>query len=259
MRLARWLRSRMRSLAWPWLALFVQATTTGCNAGEPESPKAWTPTEEERFAAQRASMVEEQLALRDVTSSPVLSAMLAVPRHRFVPPSLASHAYDDNPLPIGYGQTISQPYIVAIMTQLANAKSGDKVLEVGTGAGYQAAVLAKIVGQVYTIEIDPGLAKTAKKRLADMGYANVHVRAGDGYQGWPEEAPFDSILVTAAPNHVPQPLIDQLKVGGRLVIPVGDYYQQLRVITRTPTGVRDEPVFDVRFVPMTGEAERHGK
>lgn len=192
-----------------------------------------------------------------ISDEHVIRAMLETPRHRFVPPEEQAAAYEDRPLSIGHGQTISQPYIVAFMTQAARIRPGAIVLEVGTGSGYGAAVLARIAAEVYTIEIIPELAQSASERLETIGFDNVHVRAGDGYRGWPDKAPFDAIVVTAAPEHVPQPLIQQLAVGGRLVIPVGPEggVQQLKVITKTAEGVVTEDVLPVRFVPMTGEAQ----
>jgi protein-L-isoaspartate(D-aspartate) O-methyltransferase len=187
--------------------------------------------------------------------------MRKVPRHEFVPESVRRAAYDDRPLPIGQGQTISQPYIVALMTELARLTPESRVLEVGTGSGYQAAVLAELVAEVYTVEIVPELARRAEGDLTRLGYKNVYLRLGDGYLGWPELAPFDAIVVTAAPEKIPPPLLEQLKVGGRLVIPVGDYFQELKVVTRTAEGYREEIGGSVRFVPMTGRAqhEREGK
>src|SRR5262245_60835707 len=208
------------------------------------------------FAIERERMVEEQIEARGVRDSRVLAALRAVPRHEFVPPEERAHAYRDGPLPIGYGQTISQPYIVAVMTELLELSSDEKVLEIGTGSGYQAAVLAQLAREVYTIEIVPELARRAEADLHRLGYSNVQVRHGDGYRGWPEHAPFDAIVVTAAPEHVPQPLVDQLAVGGRLVLPVGDVFQDLVLVTRDAAGVRQDRLLGVRFVPMTGEAER---
>ncbi|MCK4856675.1 MAG: protein-L-isoaspartate(D-aspartate) O-methyltransferase [candidate division Zixibacteria bacterium] len=206
------------------------------------------------FYHQRQQMVKRQLAARDVVDSLVLAAMMTVPRHEFVPKSYRSQSYADGPLPIGYGQTISQPYIVAIMTQLAGIDSTSKVLEIGTGSGYQAAILAEIADSVYSIEIVEPLCRNADSVLTALGYGTVQVRCGDGYRGWPEEAPFDVVIVTAAPDHVPQPLVDQLEIGGRLVIPVGDRFQELMLVTRTEKGKIEKTIFPVRFVPMTGEA-----
>ena len=201
-------------------------------------------------------MVRKQIEARGVRDARVLDAMRSVPRHRFVPESQRGYAYDDRPLPIGEGQTISQPYIVALMTELAGVKPGDTVLEVGTGSGYQAAVLAQMGVKVYSIEIVEPLARRAKAVLDELGYGKrVELRRGDGYAGWPEHAPFDAILVTAAPPKIPEPLKQQLVVGGRLVIPVGKYFQSLLRITRTKDGFREESVIPVRFVPMTGKAQ----
>jgi protein-L-isoaspartate(D-aspartate) O-methyltransferase len=211
---------------------------------------------EKKLEDLRKQMVEKQIRARGVKDTRVLDALIRVERHHFVPQGLETAAYDDTPLSIGEGQTISQPYIVALMTELAKVQPTSKVLEVGTGSGYQAAVLAVLVKEVFTIEIIPSLGNQAKEKLKALGYDNVHVRVGDGYKGWPEEAPFDAIIVTAAPDHVPQPLVDQLKVGGRLVIPLGDFYQDLAVLTKTEKGVHQEKIIPVRFVPMTGEAEQ---
>jgi protein-L-isoaspartate(D-aspartate) O-methyltransferase len=208
-------------------------------------------------AGARDAMVRNQLEDRGISDPAVLAAMRLVPRHELVPAAARDQAYEDHPLPIGWDQTISQPYVVALMTELAELEPGERVLEVGTGSGYQAAVLAEIGVRVYSIEIVDPLARRAAADLARLRYGDrVEVRAGDGYRGWPEHAPFDAILVTAAPPEIPQPLVDQLAVGGRLVIPVGDIIQELRVIIRTETGVREEPGIPVRFVPMTGEAQR---
>ena len=201
-------------------------------------------------------MVATQIEARGIADPQVIRAMQEVPRHEFVPERLKSLAYSDGPLPIGDGQTISQPYIVAFMTKALKLMPHDKVLEIGTGSGYQAAVLAEIVDSVFTIEIIENLGKSGEARLMRLDYQNVFVRIGDGYQGWPEEAPFDAIIVTAAPDHIPQPLIDQLKIGGRLVIPVGAGIQELVRITKTTDGTKRENLLPVRFVPMTGEAEK---
>jgi len=208
----------------------------------------------DRFAGMRQRMVEEQIERRGVRDPRVLEAMRTVPRHLFVPAGLRDRAYDDAPLPIGDGQTISQPYIVAFMTEAARLKPGDRVLEVGTGSGYQAAVLAAVGAEVMSIEILPGLAERARQALAAAGFAKVKVRTGDGFRGWPEAAPFDAVVVTAAPDEVPPPLLGQLKVGGRLVIPVGTGTQELIRVTRTAKGYERESLLPVRFVPMTGEA-----
>jgi protein-L-isoaspartate(D-aspartate) O-methyltransferase len=213
------------------------------------------PEEPQAREQERLRMVSRQIESRDVRDPRVLRAMRAVPRHRFVPPSQAASAYDDRPLPIGYRQTISQPYIVALMSQLAQVKPGDTVLEVGTGSGYQAAVLAEMGVKVFSIEIVEPLAERAKKTLKELDY-DVTVRHGDGYAGWPEHAPFDAIVVTAAPPRIPEPLKEQLKVGGRLVIPVGKYFQSLVVVTRTKNRFVQEDVLPVRFVPMTGEVQK---
>ena len=202
-------------------------------------------------------MVERQLRPRGISDPRVVAAMLAVPRHVFVPAGLAASAYADTPLPIGLRQTISQPYIVAYMTGAAGLRPGSKVLEIGTGSGYQAAVLAEIASRVYTIEIVPELAAAARTRLAALGYDNIEVRSGDGYRGWPEQAPFDAIVVTAAPDHIPAALVEQLAVGARLVIPVGPdgALQAMTIVTKEANGAATEATFPVRFVPMTGEAQ----
>jgi protein-L-isoaspartate(D-aspartate) O-methyltransferase len=208
------------------------------------------------YAEARARMVREQIAARGVRDERVLAALGRVPRHELVPAELREHAYEDRPLPIGKGQTISQPYVVAYMTEQLALSGDERVLEVGTGSGYQAAVLAELAREVWSIEIVPELGERARADLARLGYRNVHVRIGDGYRGWPEHAPFDAIIVTAAPDHVPQPLVDQLAQGGRLVLPVGDWSQELLLVERDEQGVRRERLIDVRFVPMRGEAEQ---
>jgi len=194
-----------------------------------------------------------------VSNPAVLRAMRTVPRHKFIPESLADMAYEDRPLPIGQEQTISQPYVVAFMTEALKPDADDVVLEVGTGSGYQAAVLAEIVKDVYSIEIVPELGKNAERLLIELGYKNIHTRIGDGYKGWPDHAPFDGIIVTAAPDHVPQPLVDQLKPGGRMIIPVGPRgrVQELRLLVKQEDGSVNTTTLDlVRFVPMTGEADK---
>ncbi len=205
------------------------------------------------ISAARLRMVEEQISARGVEDPAVLAAMLTVPRHHFVPGAPAAAAYDDYPLPIGSGQTISQPYIVAYMTEAARVSPGDRVLEIGTGSGYAAAVLAEIAGEVYTIEIVPELAARAEATLDSLGYRNVHVRAGNGWLGWPEHAPYDAILVTAAPDRIPPALVEQLATGGRMVIPVGNLWQEMTIVERTADGVVERTTIPVRFVPMTGE------
>jgi len=241
----------MRRAAWVGLLLVaVSCQKSGHARADPPEPEA---REQERL-----EMVRTQIEARGVRDPAVLEAMREVPRHRFVPQSQRARAYQDRPLPIGNGQTISQPYIVALMTELAGVKPGDKVLEVGTGSGYQAAVLAQMGVELFSIEIIDALAKRSKATLAELGYAkNVELRHGDGYVGWPEQAPFDAIIVTAAPPKVPKPLKEQLKVGGRLIIPVGKRYQSLLKVTRTKNAFRGESVIPVRFVPMTGEAQAH--
>jgi protein-L-isoaspartate(D-aspartate) O-methyltransferase len=210
------------------------------------------------YTAERKRMVEEQLAApgRGITNRQVLKAMAAVPRHEFVPENVRKQAYADHPLPIGHNQTISQPYIVAFMTEQLDLKPTDRVLEIGTGSGYQAAVLSPLVADVYTIEIVEPLARRAEADLKRLGYKNVNVRAGDGYKGWVEAAPFDAIIVTCAPDHVPQPLVDQLREGGRMVIPVGEWYdQKLYLLKKKGNRVERNAVLPVRFVPMTRAKE----
>jgi protein-L-isoaspartate(D-aspartate) O-methyltransferase len=220
----------------------------GAQPGEPPG---------DAFAAARRQMVEQQLRGRDITDHRVLAVMGQVPRERFVPAPIRKYAYEDHPLPIGLGQTISQPYIVALMTQLARPMPNDRVLEVGVGSGYQAAILAGLSKRVYGVEILAPLATAARERLVSLGCTNVTLRSGDGYQGWPEHAPFDVIVVSAAPDRVPPPLIDQLAPGGRLVIPVGRYSQDLVLIEKRRDGTLSRSsVAPVQFVPMTGEAEK---
>lgn len=217
----------------------------------------WTQgTTDDLAATARHHMVTEQLAARDIVDPLVLEAMEDIPRHEFVPASLRAAAYEDQPLPIGQGQTISQPYIVAFMTQALELTAEDRVLEIGTGSGYQSAVLARLVEHLYTIEIIPSLGDSAGALLRRLGYDNVTLRIGDGYKGWPLEAPFDAIIVTAAPDHVPEALVQQLAEGGRMVVPVGDQNQQLLRLTKREGDVHSESLLPVRFVPMTGEAEQ---
>ena len=199
---------------------------------------------------QRYEMVREQIQARGISDTRVLQAMRDVKRHLFVPGESVNDAYEDYPLPIGEGQTISQPYIVALMSELLELKAEDRVLEIGTGSGYQAAILSRLSKEVFSIEIVPSLAETARKRLDLLGYENVEVRTGDGYKGWPEKAPFDAVMVTAAPPEIPQALVDQLAEGGRMVVPVGTNYQELMLITKEKGRVTKRVITAVRFVPM---------
>ncbi|MGM0423573.1 MAG: protein-L-isoaspartate(D-aspartate) O-methyltransferase [Thermodesulfobacteriota bacterium] len=210
--------------------------------------------QEPDWQEQRRNMVQEQLEGRDIEDQKVLRAMQEVPRHEFVPRLYQDLSYQDRALPIAEGQTISQPYIVALMTQLTEIQAEDKVLEIGTGSGYQAAVLAELAQEVYSVEIIPELAKQAQEALQELGYENVHVKQGDGFQGWPGKAPFEAILVTCAPPEIPEPLLEQLAPGGRLVIPVGERWQKLKVLRKSQDGsLQEESVTSVRFVPMTGK------
>ncbi|HEY5951082.1 MAG TPA: protein-L-isoaspartate(D-aspartate) O-methyltransferase [Kofleriaceae bacterium] len=244
-------------------ALLTIAVIAACSrdAATPPPPPQPQPTPVkpapvDDYEKLRNKMVDDTIANRGIKDPHVLAAMRKVKRHELLPPELRPRAYEDTPLPIGFEQTISQPYIVAAMTEAAQLAPGEKVLEIGTGSGYQAAVLAEVGAEVYSIEIVEPLATRTHKLLARMGYDKLHLRIGDGYQGWPEAAPFDAIIVTAAPEKIPQPLIDQLAVGGRLVIPVGkEGDQDLRVITRDKNGTTSETLFPVRFVPMTGKAQ----
>ena len=232
-----------------------QPTATAPAPSAEPLPPATAPLLSDERLEERMSMVESQIRRRGVTDQDVLEAMERVPRHEFVPNELKSQAYTDRPLPIGYGQTISQPYIVALMTELLQLKSTDRVLEIGTGSGYQAAILAEVVAEVYTIEIIEGLALESSKRLERLGYANVYTMHADGYYGWEEHAPFDAIIVTAAPDHIPQPLVQQLKDGAKLVIPVGPPggYQTLWQVTKTGEEFTKRNITGVLFVPFTGD------
>jgi protein-L-isoaspartate(D-aspartate) O-methyltransferase len=239
-------------------AVFFLSSIAGlaCNGPDAVAVKA-TVTPTDAFAERRARMVETQIVARGVRNPRVLDAVRSVPRHLFVDPPQREQAYEDHPLPIAGNQTISQPYIVALMTELLELQPGDRVLEIGTGSGYQSAVLGKLAKEVYSIEIVPELARSASQKLAELGYANVTVKEGDGYRGWPEHAPFDAIIVTAAPERIPQPLIEQLAPGGRMVIPVGGFFQELKVFRKGPDGkVTEKDILPVRFVPMTGEIEK---
>ena len=205
------------------------------------------------FGVQRREMVDLQIRQRGIRESSVLKAMEQVPRHLFVPESVRPKAYLDEALPVGPGRAIYQPYVVALMTSLLDLQRGDRVLEVGTGSGYHAAILSRIAREVYSIEIDSAVASQARQRLAALGYYNINVRHGDGYQGWPDKAPFDAILLSAAPPRLPKPLLDQLRVGGRMVVPVGgSFFQDLLVITKTADGLEKRTVIPVRLTPMTG-------
>ncbi len=225
-------------------ALLAMISFLGCRDRPDETSKS------------RSEMVSRQIAARGVKDERVLEAMRRVPRHLFVPKDQVAQAYDDHPLPIGSGQTISQPYVVAFMTEQLLLTGRERVLEIGTGSGYQTAILSALAAKVYTIEIRPELAAQALERLKSLRISNVEVRAADGYRGWPEASPFDAILVTAAPEKIPPPLLDQLAVGGRMIIPVGRFYQELKVIEKTATGLAERSVLPVRFVPFVGEAER---
>jgi len=202
------------------------------------------------FKGLREEMVRAQIEARGIKDKRVLEAMLKVERHRFVPLVLQDLAYEDEPLPIGEGQTISQPYIVALMTELLQLKGNEKVLEIGTGSGYQAAILGELAREVYTIEILPTLAEQAEELLSDLGYENIKVKCGDGYLGWPEFSPFDAIIVTCAPEEVPQSLVEQLAEGGRMVIPVGETYQELKLLVKLKGKIEEKNIIPVRFVPM---------
>jgi len=227
--------------------LFAAIATAGCGQQTPTSAD---------FAEQRQRMVEQQLKPRGIKDERVLAAMTKVPREEFIPLDARADAYEDGPLPIGYDQTISQPYVVAFMTEQLRPKQNDRVLEIGSGSGYQAAILAELVKEVYTVEIVPALGKTAEATLQRLGYKNVHIKVGDGYKGWPEEAPFDAIIVTCAPEKVPQPLVDQLEEGGRMVIPVGERFaQQLHLFEKKNGQLKESVTLPVRFVPMLRSKE----
>lgn len=252
-----------------FIFLFAGVTCTSCGQKDVEAHKdtvspAWTlsaPSTEDVFEQERLRMVTETIEARGITNPDVLRAMRTVPRHLFVPEAYLQMAYEDHPLPIGYGQTISQPYIVAWMTELLELKPGDKVLEIGTGSGYQAAVLAALgYVEVYSIEIIPELAESAAARLAQLGY-EVKTMFGDGYYGWPQYAPFDAIIVTAAPDHLPSPLVAQLKAGGRLVIPIGPPggYQVLWKFVMQNGELKGYSLGGVAFVPLTGAGVKEGK
>ena len=229
--------------------LLVGAVALAARARRPPPDRQ---TAVQAWQGEARRMVDTQLRARGIRDPRVLDAMARVPRHQYVPPDEQLRAYADSPLPIGYGQTISQPYIVAFMTEALHVAPTDRVLEIGTGSGYQAAILGELARDVYTIELVPELAERARRSLAAAGYRNVHVRQGDGYQGWPDQAPFDKVIVTAAPEIVPQALVDQLGVGGTLILPVGPQHgaQELRILTKTAAGVTSERSLPVQFVPM---------
>ncbi|OQX85346.1 protein-L-isoaspartate O-methyltransferase [candidate division KSB1 bacterium 4484_87] len=235
------------------VALLLLPAIQNCTAQQENSA-------DDIYTRRRLKMVKKQIQARGIKDTLVLNAMKKVARQLFVPENLKEMAYWDRPLPIGENQTISQPYIVAFMTEKLGLKGKEKVLEIGTGSGYQAAILAEIAKEVYTIEIIPALGEKARQRLQKLGYKNIHVKIGDGYRGLPEQAPFDAIIVTAAPPFLPQPLIDQLKRGGRMIIPVGDSYQELVLITKEMDGsIKKKSVLPVIFVPMTGEVQKQRK
>ncbi len=239
-----------KSVAWLMLGLLL-VPLSACTLPSHSEPAAAQQRSEEEFAARRRKLVK--LLKSEGISTSVLDALLKVPRHKFVPSDYRDLAYENRPLPIGHEQTISQPFIVGYMTEAAEIAPGEKVLEIGTGSGYQAAVLAELAKEVYSIEIIPPLAESARTLLGKMGYKNVQVKTGNGYLGWPEHAPFDAILVTAAPDVVPQALVDQLAVNGKMVVPVGTSFQQMVIITRSESGVVERRTIPVRFVPMTGK------
>jgi protein-L-isoaspartate(D-aspartate) O-methyltransferase len=234
----------MASRSWPAALLFAAA----CQA--PAANQA------DALEKARGGMVEQQLRARGIKDVRVLDAMRRVPRHLYMPEEVRGEAYEDHPVPIGYGQTISQPYIVAFMTEALEVQPTHRILEIGTGSGYQAAILGELAREVYSIEIVPDLARRAKQTLADLGYKNIHVKEGNGYLGWPEHAPFDRIIVTAAPPEVPPALVAQLKPGGLMAIPVGDFLQELKILRRTATGTETLKTLPVRFVPMVGNPKQ---
>jgi len=242
------MKTRANSRAWFLVLLSLSFLVWPLSSGQ----------DSEAYVKKRKKMVAEQLAGRDITDRQVLEAMAQVPRHLFVSPAYRGQAYEDYPLPIDEGQTISQPYIVALMTQCLNLRPGEKVLEIGTGSGYQAAVLALLTDKVYTVEIRENLVTKAARTLKNLAYDNVQVKWADGYFGWEEEAPFEAIIVTCAANHIPLPLLSQLKEGGRLIIPLGStlYFQTLTLITKVEGKPRVKHISGVRFVPMIGEAEK---
>jgi protein-L-isoaspartate(D-aspartate) O-methyltransferase len=247
------MKNRPTSILFSSLFIFIVIAVLSTQSAGPRAHAAKFTDDD--FQKQRLAMVKDQIMERGIKDRSVIEAMMAVPRHKFVSENYLNRAYDDSPLPIGYGQTISQPYIVAYMTEILNLNRNSRVLEVGTGSGYQAAVLSPIVKQVYSIEIIPELAKSAAVRLKDLGYHNIEVAIGDGYYGWNKYVPFDAIIVTAAAGHIPPPLIEQLKNNGRMVIPVGGSFlvQNLILVTKDKDGnVTTRNLIPVRFVPLTG-------
>lgn len=237
------------------LSLLVMGTLGSCSVPQPSPQAPAEPLSDERFRSDRLAMVDRQIAARGVHDSRVLEAMRTVPRHEFVPRAQVDRAYEDRALPIGEGQTISQPYLVALMTELLDVQAGEVVLEIGTGSGYQAAVAAELTDRVYTVEIIPELAQRAAETLDRLGYTRVQTKNADGYFGWAEHGPYDGIIVTAAPDHIPAPLVQQLKEGGRMVIPVGapGSYQTLWRLTKQQGNVVSENITDVVFVPLVRE------
>ncbi len=213
--------------------------------------------DDDPYRTKREIMVEKQIVARGIKDKKVINALLKVPRHKFVPEEYKHLAYEDGPLPIGYDQTISQPYIVAYMTEVLELNENNKILEIGTGSGYQAAILAEICKEVYTIEIVPELAERAKKIIDELGYKNIFIKIGDGYKGWPEKAPFDAIIVTCSPTNIPKPLVEQLSENGRMIIPVGEWYNQQLLLLRKKNGKKiKENLLPVRFVPMVNEKKK---
>ena len=238
----------MKSLNWSVALMAALTSTVMCTSSE-------TGVQGDR-SAERRRMVAEQIRGRDIRDPRVLAAMERVERHLFMPEGVRAEAYGDHPVSIGYGQTISQPYIVAFMTEALDVQADHRVLEIGTGSGYQAAILGELAREVFTIEIVEQLGESARATLERLGYKNVHVRVGNGYAGWPERAPFDRIIVTAAPDAVPPALVEQLKVGGLMAIPVGTFSQELRILRRTASGMETLKTLPVRFVPMTGKDKK---
>jgi protein-L-isoaspartate(D-aspartate) O-methyltransferase len=237
-----------------WAIGLLLALGAACAPGDGDGADR---EQQAKFEALRKKMVRDQLADRGIADTRVLGAMETVPRHAFVPPDKIGLAYSDRPIPLGEGQRMQQPYIVALMSEALQLKGGEQVLEIGTGSGYQAAILATLAEKVYSIEIIENRAMLARQRLAKLGFDNVRIEIGDGYRGWQAYSPFDAIIVTAAPDHVPEPLVDQLRTNGRMVIPVGKYFQELRVLTKNRDGtISEERIIPVKFGPMEGDAER---